>query len=283
MLKGQIGLDGSEADFFRFLGEYRRLILSCIPGSFGFEYDNRYYISRVYRHLEMMLRRLPQGASVLDLGTGRGHFGAYLAQRGLRVKGVDVKDPHFADDLFLQQDPNSISYYPKLWQEASRHFNLELDYYDGVNIPTADASLDAVLFYATFEHVPPQNIKKLLGEVTRVLKPGAQVFIFRCPTSLAWTEHLAAWMGLGHHEKLYAKGEVLRLLKDAGFKVRKFGYSDFFPGFLGRWQKPIDRSFPVVDPIDSLLCHIPGIAAFSHHFVVWATLQGPEAPREKRQ
>jgi SAM-dependent methyltransferase len=57
-------------------------------------------------------------------------------------------------------------------------------YYDGQTLPFPDNHFDAVVCFEVFEHV--FNIDQVLREISRVLKPGAQLLL---SIPFAWNEH----------------------------------------------------------------------------------------------
>jgi SAM-dependent methyltransferase len=259
--------DGSEADFFRFVEEYKALIRAHVPGRYDFEYRSRLYMLPVYRHLEEVVAGTPAGGRILDLGCGRGHFAAYLSQRGYRVEGLEVANPRPGDDFLHNQDVSTIVHYPKLWAQAKADYGCDCRYFDGVNLPQADASFDTVLFYASYEHIPVEHIAHMTAESFRVLKSGGRAFIYRCPSAWSWSEHVAKWLKLGHHEKLYGKREILGLLRGAGYQVERFSRSDFFPVHLDPLQGLVNALAKPILAVEAVLKWTP-LAYFYHDFVI---------------
>lgn len=261
--------DGSSRDFFAFIDEYWKLIRRHIPGNFNFEYDSRLYMLPVHGHLERLVRELPQGAKVLDLGCGRGHYTAYLSQRGLKAEGIEVHEPKPGDDFLHNQDRSVVKRYKALWAESEKLYGGKLSYFDGKKLPYKDKSLDAVLFYATYEHVPVEDIAFVTAEAFRVLKPGGKAYIFRCPSAWAWKEHVSKYFGMGSHEKLYGKAEILGLLRREGFEITSFERSDFFPAHVAPAQGLVNRLAPAFIASEKVLRRTP-LAYFFHHFEIAA-------------
>lgn len=261
--------DRSEADFFRFMDEFKQLILKHVPGRYDFEYRSRLYMLPVYRHLMEVEAGTPAGGSILDLGCGRGHFAAYLSQHGFKVDGLEVADPRAGDDFLHNQDVSTITHYPKLWAQAKQDYGCDCRYFDGRTLPLADASLDTVLFYASYEHIPVEAIARMTAESFRVLKPGGRAFIYRCPSSWSWSEHVAKWLKLGNHEKLYGKGEILGLLRGAGYRIERFSRSDFFPVHLDPLQGLVNAMTKPILAVEGLLKWTP-LAYLYHDFVIEA-------------
>ncbi len=259
--------DGSEADFFRFLQEYQALIAAHVPGQYDFEYRSRLYMLPVHRHLEQVIAATPAGGRILEIGCGRGHFSAYLAMRGFQVEGLEVTNPQPGDDFLHNQDVSTIAHYPKLWAQAKQDYGADCHYYDGVEFPAPDAHYDTVLYYASFEHVPVEAIQSVADDSFRVLKPGGSAFIFRCPSALAWKEHLTRHLGLGAHEKLYGKGEALGILRRAGYHLVSFQRSDLFPGYVGPVQGLVNALAKPLLALEAVLRWTP-LAFIYHHFEI---------------
>jgi SAM-dependent methyltransferase len=69
--------------------------------------------------------------------------------------------------------------------EGHSHKNEAVDvFYDGKHIPFPDAYFDGVFSSEVFEHI--FNLEEILPEISRVMKPGAQLLI-TCP--FVWPEH----------------------------------------------------------------------------------------------
>lgn len=109
--------------------------------------------------------------TVFDVGCGDGKLVRWLAGQGAHATGIDrpeiiakaVQTPATADERFIAGG--------------------------GQSLPTADASLDAVLFFASLHHVPVDQIPRALDECRRVLKPGGLALILEpCPVMGAYYE-----------------------------------------------------------------------------------------------
>lgn len=111
---------------------------------------------------------LRAGASILDLGCGPGLYTARLAEKGLRVTGVDYSH-------------RSIDYAT----EYARQHNLDIHYRYQDYLTLEDEGLyDAAhLIYGDYCPLSPEQRKKLLGNVRRALKPGGH-FVLDVTTSI---------------------------------------------------------------------------------------------------
>lgn len=100
---------------------------------------------------------LRAGDSILDLGCGPGLYAASLAEKGLRVTGVDYSR-------------RSIDHAT----EFARRHNLDIQYRYQNYLTIEDENLydAALLIYGDYCPLSPEQRKKLLGNVRRALKPG---------------------------------------------------------------------------------------------------------------
>jgi len=126
-------------------------------------------VGRAYDMALEIARVVPRGSEVLDVGCGNGFIAHHLsAMLSSRVIGIDV-------------------------MEATQ---AAIDYrrYDGVHIPLAEHSVDAVLLCYVLHHA--RDASTLLREIKRVLRPAGLAVIYEdIPASLwdrfiCWTHNL---------------------------------------------------------------------------------------------
>jgi cyclopropane fatty-acyl-phospholipid synthase-like methyltransferase len=144
-----------------------------------------------------VLARLPQGSSVLELGCGPGTDAAHLSA-GRRYVGVDLsivqlsiarsKLPHAT---FVLGDLTSIFFRP--------------------------GSLDAVVAFYAFNHVPQEEVEPTFGRVFDWLRPGGRLML-----SLLTTEdedRVEEWLGVPMFFAGFQPGSSERLLRQEGFDL----------------------------------------------------------------
>ncbi len=104
--------------------------------------------------------RLGQGMTVMDFGGGLGWLSRYLNQLGCETVTVDVS----TTALRLGRQAFDRHYVGE--QRAPAHFLP----FDGRRLNWPDASVDRVICFDAFHHIP--NQREALGEMQRVLRPG---------------------------------------------------------------------------------------------------------------
>ena len=110
---------------------------------------------RFYERCELLLADVIEGQRVLDLGCGDGRFSAALVGAGASVVGVDAS----AEALRRARTVAPGAEFVKSEE--------------GAPLPFGDGSFDLVWCGETLEHVV--DVAQLLGEVRRVLRPGAML------------------------------------------------------------------------------------------------------------
>jgi ubiquinone/menaquinone biosynthesis C-methylase UbiE len=114
----------------------------------------RYFEMPLFRRMGLDLR----GKDVLEIGCGSG-YGAFLLHRlgpksyvGLDVmeEQLELARKNHPQSEFLLQDATNLSQFP-------------------------DASQDVVIIFGVLHHIP--DWRKVIDEITRVLKPGGSLFL----------------------------------------------------------------------------------------------------------
>ena len=192
------------------LRELTRRATRLTPGwpQFGSLASARQYLP-LYR---MARRHLVSGASVLDWGTGNGHFSYFLTRAGYRATGFSIEEGSRAEWL---DEP-----YERLVTGPPD---------DPVALPFAEGSFDAVASVGVLEHVRETGGTEAesLAEIVRVLRPGGMFLCFHFPNRTSWIDFLARRVpGKHHHVYRYGRLDVARLLDAAGLELlelRRYG------------------------------------------------------------
>ncbi|HRX52816.1 MAG TPA: class I SAM-dependent methyltransferase [Candidatus Krumholzibacteria bacterium] len=158
--------------------------------------------ARVRRAYAPVLRLVGEGRDVLELGCGNGDQMRILGPRSRRCVGVDISE------TVLNHQPDMPANVELLVQDATDLFALE------------DASFDVAFSVQLVEHIHPEDIRRHLHEVSRVLRPGGR-YICETPNPFTGPHDIS-----GHfddtatcfHLKEYTHRELLGLMREAGFR-----------------------------------------------------------------
>ncbi|MFF2042384.1 class I SAM-dependent methyltransferase [Kitasatospora sp. NPDC058170] len=140
------------------------------------------------------------GTPVADLGCGPGHVAGWLAERGVRVVGIDLS--------------------PAMVGIARReHPGVEFRQGDLLDLPAADGEFGAAVALYSVIHLEPAELRPAFAQMRRVLRPGGCLLLaFHLGTEV---RHLDEWWG--HQVEVdfhFLESEaVAGLLTDAGFTV----------------------------------------------------------------
>jgi ubiquinone/menaquinone biosynthesis C-methylase UbiE len=161
--------------------------------------------------LDSLAERVNRELPVLDLGCGPGQVGQYLAERGLRVVGLD---------LALQM----------LLEARRRTGNPSLVHGDMRSAPFASGSFSGVVAFYSIHHLRRSALETALAEVRRILKPTG---LFVVATHLGESEVYSSEF-LGHQiatvgGTLYKKDELLDELHSQSFVVEDVRLRDPLP------------------------------------------------------
>lgn len=103
--------------------------------------------------------------SILDLGCGLGRHSLYFAKNGFKVTAMDLSVDAIAEAKKLREK-SGIDYLCRVS--------------DMVNMPFSTDAFDAVFSYHVISHQDTEGVKKVIKEISRVLKPNGKVFLTLC-------------------------------------------------------------------------------------------------------
>ena len=140
-------------------------------------------------------------ALVVDLGCGAGHDCQELVTRGLRVIGVD-------------------SSFALLRIGVARYPALDFARQDLRRLAFRSGSLDGIWACASLVHVPRRQIRSVLSEIRRVLRPGGVLFTsMQGGRGQALVEDQEHGTGLRRLYVYYAAPQWHSLLDEVGFAL----------------------------------------------------------------
>ncbi len=161
--------------------------------------------------LDSVAERLSGDSLVLDLGCGPGQVGQYLAERRIRVVGLDL-----ALQMLLVA-----------WRRTG---NRNLACGDMRSAPFGSESFSGVVAFYSIHHLPRSALGSALTEIRRILKPAG---LFVVATHLGESEVYSSEF-LGHRigtvgGTLYRKDELLDELQNQSFVVEDVRHRDPLP------------------------------------------------------
>lgn len=190
-------------------------IIQQAKKSFDHVLGNEIYseIIRDDKHLALlmgMIDPLPDGASVLDLGTGNGYLAFSIAQLypNATVCGLDIAD-------------TAISRNREMAASKSLR-NLRFDTYDGLHFPYGSNTFDLVVTRHALHHFP--LLDDTLDVLHAILKPGGRTLVAdpmgHSTDQERLIDQLMAVKGDGH-VRFYQKDELEKIFSRHGFSIRK--------------------------------------------------------------
>jgi len=173
------------------------------------------------RHLRFLVRELPAGARILDLGCGRGVLLDALARRGFEAHGFEISEA-----AARGADPRARVRIGSTLAEAA----------------WPEAFFDEVIVWHVLEHV--RDPFGALAEVRRVLRPGGRLVV-AVPNfaSLQARRFGAAWfhLDLPRHLWQFPLPALRRLLRQQGFVLASEHHFSLRQNPFGWIQSALNR------------------------------------------
>ena len=170
------------------------------------------------RMADRLIPAASRGGRLLDLGCGE-HPRFLIATNFAEKYGLD-----------RIAGGNGRSSYPDTMTR------LDCDIETAGRLPFGDGHFDVVTMLAVFEHIEPDRLVALVGEIHRVLKPGG---LYILTTPAAWTDGLLRLMArlkmvnpvlVAEHKDTYVPAKVAMILRRGGFAAAsvRTGYFEIF-------------------------------------------------------
>jgi 2-polyprenyl-3-methyl-5-hydroxy-6-metoxy-1,4-benzoquinol methylase len=126
--------------------------------------DRRTYIPWINSFLPL------RQANILEIGAGTGSSTVALAEQGARVTGIDILEEGIA-----------------VAKDKCRRFDVEADLIVGnflEYLPDDNQRFDAVVFFASLEHMLPEERLQALPRAWEMIRPGGYLIIIEAPNRL---------------------------------------------------------------------------------------------------
>ncbi|BBD66790.1 type 11 methyltransferase [Nostoc commune NIES-4072] len=159
--------------------------------------------------------------SILEIGCGYGRAPLHLSKaKNLRCEkyyGIDISEPLLRRLIKVKQEYN---FFPEA------EFNLICN--SAEILPLEDNSIDLVISNCVFMHIPDAQLRNLLADISRVLKPSG-IFVFNhsfhnksCPSHIIhnFIRRLNPFVRNPVYLKQYTSTEINEMLATAGMKAK---------------------------------------------------------------
>lgn len=151
------------------------------------------------RYTDLIVRNLPEGADVLELGCGAGGPTTEALAARFNLTGVDLSAhsvslarTNVPNAIFLHADMTALKYEP--------------------------ASFDAVVAFFSIIHVPRDEQAGLLAKIARWLRPGG-LFVATMGASATENGYEEDWLGAPMYWSHFDAATNLRLVEEAGLAI----------------------------------------------------------------
>ncbi|MEL7141553.1 MAG: class I SAM-dependent methyltransferase [Cyanobacteria bacterium J06573_11] len=209
----------------------------------------------------LILEHAKPGASVLDWGSGEGHFSLFLLEQGFKTTGFTIQSTcklakhlstRFKDQYRLVSDPDAIS---------------ELCFKDN--------EFDVVTSIGVLEHVrePGGSEVASLQEIRRILKPGGVFICYHFPNKYSWIEAISQHIeGKYSHTYKYTRKDIRQLLQQSNLELIETNRYGLLPRLV--FRKLPDQAFVTqcFNAADSTLSRLLSSICQNHYFVARKSL-----------
>ena len=124
---------------------------------------NRYEMADMSYTHRTLIRHLPEGGKVLEIGCGSGRDAAFLLNHGFDVTAIDSSSEMLS---------TAIAYHPEL---AERTCRASIPFSD--KDPLLDRRFNAIVMIATVMHISDQDLFECACQLRQLLSPDGIVFI----------------------------------------------------------------------------------------------------------
>jgi ubiquinone/menaquinone biosynthesis C-methylase UbiE len=150
------------------------------------------------RWLDKLLRALPPGSSVLDLGCGSGDPAGILIAQQHHLTGVDLSREQM--ECARRNVPSGTFLHA-----------------DAASVRFPNASFDAVVSFYTLEHIPRAEHASLLGTIHRWLKACGLLLV---SLEAGETEGIVGeWLGVPMFFSCFDPETMVQMIRVAGFEI----------------------------------------------------------------
>ncbi len=258
------------------ISDYAKLMKAMAPVKGTADWQSKIWMIGTRQCSDMASAYIRPHSKVLDFGCGMGLISVLMQESGHDVIGIDIDVGQQDDEVQATYDvtwgthrdeienPNMLQ---DVWKALETRYAIKYYPFDGKIIPFDDRSFDAVIAHAVLEHISPSTLSSTLAEISRVIRNGGHLLIFRTPRKKAWIEALIKLLGMGGHELLYSEEDVEGLANRFGLTLEYKTVTDMLPSFPPYGLEIYNRMTPLLDRIDRFMLKTP-LRAYAHHMAM---------------
>lgn len=222
------------------------------------QFQNLISAHQYFRLYDTIAKYVSKGDTVLDWGSGNGHFSYFLARSGYITAGYSF------DEM------------PKVCRglsgELYTHQQASID--EPIRLPYKDRSFDAVASVGVLEHVRESGGDEVgsLHEIHRLLRPCGVFICYHLPNRYSWIEWALRRLGRWSHQYRYTRSDIAGLTSAAGLRLIEIERYAILPRNIWSWANIRKLTFSselarAYDHVDTVLGFLASPVCQSYSFV----------------
>mgnify|MGYP001226260250 CR=1 FL=1 len=205
---------------------------------------------------QLILDYTTTSSTILDWGTGSGHFSFFLLEQGFNVTAFSIEKQCQLSDYLKSKFPNQYQFISD--PNAIKKLPFKTD------------SFDIITSIGVLEHVREfkgQENDSLL-EIYRILKPGGTFICYHLPNKFSWVEFLTPFLKKKYnHTYKYSRQDIKEMLNKANFYLFKTKRYGIFPRLTFRSLITSFLFANIFNQLDKYLSILFSIICQNHYFV----------------
>jgi ubiquinone/menaquinone biosynthesis C-methylase UbiE len=230
----------------KYIKLFDELRLNKIPqcGSYitASQYINAYKLVNKYA---------PANGTVLDWGTGCGHFSLFLLNENYSVTGFTIE--------------NTCTLLNYLKNRKNKNYSLKTAPESIKKLPFKNNTFDVVTSIGVLEHVRVSggNEVESLKEIERILKPNGKFICYHFPNKYSWIEFIKK-----NHPYKYTKKEIHAFVDKTNFEIVEEKRYGILPRLIFKNARNITVIAGIFNIIDLLLSKLLPFFCQNHSFIL---------------
>lgn len=197
--------------------------------------EDRFYLESAEREARRLVDDfgMERSARIFDLGCGTGRLATGILSivgEAEHYRGLDVLAPRiwWCQRFITRLHPGFVFVHADVRSDRYNPRGRPLG--DTFRLPFADSEFDIAYAYSVFSHMPVDQFRIHLEELSRILRPRGKMFFTSFAeenvpeVSVNPSGYRRDWGGSPYHCVRYDRTYLSRLLTSAGFAVERFDY-----------------------------------------------------------